>query len=62
MAVSEPARRRIVALLVAAIAALIVRIVALQFGASASVARGLYAVAVVCLIGGVLVLFRESRS
>ncbi|MEF8914938.1 hypothetical protein [Natronomonas sp.] len=61
MAVSDSARRRIVALLVAAIAVLIVRVVALQFGTSTSVARGLYAVAIVCLIGCVLVLFQDSR-
>lgn len=61
MRVTEPARRKIVTLLVAAIGTLIVRVVALQFGASQAVGRGLYAAAIVCLVGCVVVLLRESR-
>ncbi|QLD87215.1 hypothetical protein HWV23_16290 [Natronomonas halophila] len=58
----DRARRQLATLLVAAIAALVVRVVAAQFGAPAAVDQGLYAVAIACLVGCVLVLFRESRS
>ncbi|MFT4884140.1 MAG: putative membrane protein YeaQ/YmgE (transglycosylase-associated protein family) [Natronomonas sp.] len=61
MAVSESARRRIVVLLVGALGALLARIVALQFGASPAVGTAFYAVAVLCLVGSVLVLFDDSR-
>lgn len=61
MRVSERGRRHVITLLVAAIGALIVRVLALQAGASEAVRTGLYAVAIVCLVGCVLVLFRESR-
>ncbi|WP_336133478.1 hypothetical protein [Natronomonas amylolytica] len=55
-------RRQLITLLVAALAALVVRVVAARFGAPTAVDRGLYAVALGCLIGCVLVLLRESRS
>jgi 4-amino-4-deoxy-L-arabinose transferase-like glycosyltransferase len=61
MAVSDPARRRIVALLVGALGVLLARFVALQFGASQAVGTAFYAVAVLCLVGCVLVLARDSR-
>jgi hypothetical protein len=62
MQVGDRTRRQLATLLVAAIVALIARVVAARFGASAAVDQGLYAVAIGCLVGCVLVLFRESRS
>jgi uncharacterized membrane protein YccC len=62
MQAGDRTRRQLATLLVAAIIALIVRVVAARFGAPAAVDQGLYAVAIGCLVGCVLVLFRESRS
>jgi uncharacterized membrane protein YccC len=62
MQVGDRTRRQLATLLVAAIVALIVRVVAARFGAPAAVDHGLYAVAIGCLVGCVLVLLRESRS
>lgn len=61
MHVSERGRRQIIALVGAALGSLIARILALRFGASDAVGSGLYAVAMVCMVGCVLVLLRESR-
>lgn len=61
MRVSERGRRHIILLVVAALASLVARVVAVRFGASDAVGTGLYAVAMVCMVGCVLVLVRESR-
>jgi type IV secretory pathway protease TraF len=61
MRVTERTRRRLVVLLVGAIGALVVRIAALRFGASEAVGIGLYAVAVACLVGCVLLILQGSR-
>lgn len=61
MRVSERGRRHIIALVVAALGVLIARVVALRLGASDAVGSGLYAVAMVCMIGCVVVLLRESQ-
>ena len=59
--VLETPRERIIALLVAALALLLGRAAAYQFGAPAVLERGLYLAAIGCLLASVFVIVNERR-
>lgn len=61
MDVPGTAREQIIALLVVAIVFLIARVGATQLGAPAVVGRGLYVLAVGCLLGCVVVIALDNR-
>lgn len=61
MRVSETASRRVAALLVAAIVTLVARVIALQFGASRLLDRGLYGLALAILAACVIVILLDAR-
>lgn len=59
--VLQTARQRIIALLVAAIASLLGRAAAVQFGVSGRIERGFYILALGCLLAAVFVIVDERR-
>lgn len=59
MSLSDETRNRLVGLLVVATVLLLSRVAAAELGASAAVQRGLYALALLCLVGCVLVVLQE---
>ncbi|MFW5964818.1 MAG: hypothetical protein ACOCQM_08110 [Natronomonas sp.] len=61
MDVPGTARERIIALLVVAIVFLIARVGSIRLGAPAVVGRGLYVLAVGCLLGCVVVIALDNR-
>lgn len=61
MDITERSHRRLVALVSAAIVLLLARVAVDELGLDPVLERGLYALAIVCLVGCVLVVLSEYR-
>lgn len=59
MALEEQTKNRLVALLVAALVFLLARVAAAELGATTTVERGLYALAIGCLAVCTVIVLRE---